>query len=73
MLTSLSDMANVDIGWEVEGIITVQESVKCMLQVVEKKTIQDTGTFWTWEGNVGFPSSKRAISIEAYWIQQHAW
>lgn len=45
-------MANVSVGWEVEGIISAQESVAGMLRVVEKKTLQDTGTFWTWEGNV---------------------
>jgi len=46
-------MANVSVGWEIEGIISAQESVAGMLHVVEKKTLQDTGTFWTWEGNVG--------------------
>ncbi|CAD6566752.1 MAG: polyketide synthase [Alectoria sarmentosa] len=38
-------------GWEVEGIINVEESVAGMLRVVEQKTVVDTGTFWTWEGN----------------------
>ena len=45
-------MANVSLGWEVEGIISAQESVSRMLRVVENKTIQDSGSFWTWEGNV---------------------
>ena len=52
VLTVQRDMSNVSVGWEIEGIITAEHSVSCMLQVVEKKTIQDTGTFWTWEGNV---------------------
>ena len=47
-------MANVSLGWEVEGIITADESVAGMLRVVEQKTFLDTGTFWTWEGNVSF-------------------
>lgn len=45
-------MANVSLGWEVEGIISADESVAGMLRVVEQKTILDTGTFWTWEGKV---------------------
>ena len=47
-------MANISLGWEVEGIINADESVAGMLRVVEQKTILDTGTFWTWEGNVSF-------------------
>jgi hypothetical protein len=47
-----SDMANIDVEWEVEGILTPQESVEKMLAVITQKTIEDTGTFWTWEGKV---------------------
>lgn len=50
-------MANVSVGWDIEGIISAQTSVFGMLQVVEKKVLQDTGTFWTWEGNVGTPKA----------------
>ena len=52
ILTVIRDMANVSVAWEIEGIISAEESVSRMLQVVEKKTIRDTGTFWTWEGIV---------------------
>lgn len=45
-------MANVSVGWEVDGIISAEESVAGMLLVVEEKTVKDTGTFWTWEGKV---------------------
>src|SRR5437016_3250429 len=45
-------MANIDIEWEVEGILTPKESVEKMLAVITQKTIEDTGTFWTWEGEV---------------------
>ena len=45
-------MANIEVDWEVEGIIKPSESVAGMLEVVEKKSFQDTGTFWTWEGKV---------------------
>jgi hypothetical protein len=33
-LTSVSDMANIEVGWEVEGIITAQESVSAMIKVI---------------------------------------
>jgi len=55
MLTASRDMANVSVGWEVEGIITAKESVAGMLSVIKSKTVRDTGTFWTWEGKVRFP------------------
>ena len=72
MLILLRDMANVSVGWEVEGIITAEHSVSCMLQVIGKKTIQDTGTFWTWEGNVSF-TQRRAVIVLSYRDQQYPW
>ena len=65
-------MANVSLGWEVEGIINADESVAGMLRVVEQKTILDTGTFWTWEGNVGFRSPTSAYH-PADNYQRHPW
>jgi NAD(P)-dependent dehydrogenase (short-subunit alcohol dehydrogenase family) len=53
MLTdSDRDMANIDLGWEVDGIMTAQESVSAMIKVIESKGIEDSGTFWTWENKV---------------------
>lgn len=52
MLTAHSDMANISVGWEVDGIISAEQSVAGMLQVVESRTVHDTGTFWTWQGVV---------------------
>jgi hypothetical protein len=47
----MTDMAaNVEVEWEVEGIISVEESVSKMLPVIESKLPKDTGTFWTWDG-----------------------
>ncbi len=46
-------MANVSVGWEVEGIISIEESVSSMLKVIGTKTLRDTGKFFTWEGKVG--------------------
>ncbi|GAB7342303.1 hypothetical protein MBLNU457_g0535t1 [Dothideomycetes sp. NU457] len=44
-----TDMQNISTGWEVEGIISPQESVTAMIKVIESKGIQHSGTFWTWE------------------------
>ena len=49
-LKSIRDMANVSLDWEVDGIITAEESVSAMLETISTKTIKHTGTFWTWEG-----------------------
>jgi len=47
-----TDMANIDVDWEVEGIITPQESVTQMLKVFAQKGKDDSGTFWCWDGRV---------------------
>jgi hypothetical protein len=47
-----SDVAGVLPGSEVEGIISTEQSVSAMLQVISTKTLKDSGTFWTWEGKV---------------------
>jgi hypothetical protein len=46
------DMANIQLPWEVHGIITPEESVQNMIQVIKSKGIQHSGTFWTWENKV---------------------
>lgn len=66
-------MANVSLGWEVEGIINADESVAGMLRVVEQKTILDTGTFWTWEGNVSFCFSPSTYNHPPDSRQRHPW
>jgi hypothetical protein len=45
-------MANIDLDWEVEGIITPEESVTKMLEVFATKGKDDSGTFWCWDGRV---------------------
>ncbi|KZF20037.1 3-oxoacyl-reductase [Xylona heveae TC161] len=45
-----TDMANVSLDWDVEGIITPAESVAGMLRVIPTKRTAHSGTFWTWEG-----------------------
>jgi hypothetical protein len=45
-------MTTIDADLPIEGLLTPQESVEKMLAVIRGKTINDTGTFWTWEGKV---------------------
>lgn len=52
LIVHTRDMANIDLGWEVDGIMTPQESVSAMIKVIESKGIQHSGTFWTWENKV---------------------
>jgi hypothetical protein len=49
-------MQQVNVEWEVEGIISTQESVSAMLQVIASKKIEHSGTFWTWENNASHVS-----------------
>lgn len=61
-------MANIDVDWEVEGIISPKESVKGVLQVLGQKSKTDSGTFWCWDGRVSsgkFPQHQRLISTYA--------
>ncbi|KAH3942043.1 hypothetical protein HBH53_192360 [Parastagonospora nodorum] len=44
-----TDMANVQLPWEVHGIISPEESVSKMIEVIKSKGIQHSGTFWTYE------------------------
>ncbi|KAL9087914.1 MAG: hypothetical protein Q9165_006476 [Trypethelium subeluteriae] len=44
-----TEMTNIDIAWQVEGIITPEQSVASMINVIQSKGIQHSGTFWTWE------------------------
>lgn len=45
-----TDMANVELGWEVEGVITAEQSVRAMLDVLHDKKSSQSGTFWRWDG-----------------------
>lgn len=47
-----TDMANVELGWEVEGQMEVGESVRKCIATIEARGPSDNGTFWTWEGEV---------------------
>jgi len=45
-------MANVEVDWEVEGIINPDESISKMLKVIAEKDKSQSGTFWCWDGRV---------------------
>ena len=45
-------MANIDITWDIEGVLTPEQSVNAMIAVILAKGLADSGTFWTWEGKV---------------------
>lgn len=45
-----TDMANIQIDWDVEGVISPEESVRDMLKVIETKGSEQSGTFWRWDG-----------------------
>lgn len=45
-------MANIDLGWEVQGSIQADESVTGMLKVIEQKN--ESGSFWCWDGRVSY-------------------
>lgn len=47
-----TDMANISVSWEVHGIIQPEESVSKMIDVIQSKGIQQSGTFWTYENKV---------------------
>ncbi|KAK3114164.1 hypothetical protein LTR53_007803 [Teratosphaeriaceae sp. CCFEE 6253] len=47
-----TDMANIEVEWEVEGQMEVGESVAACITTMESKGLADSGTFWTWKGEV---------------------
>jgi len=50
-----SDMANIELPWEVDGLMTPEQSVLAMIPVIQSKGIQHSGTFWTWENKARIP------------------
>ncbi|KAI1258493.1 NAD(P)-binding protein [Xylariaceae sp. FL1019] len=45
-----TDMADVELGWEVKGSISAKESVSGMLQVISEKGTAGIASFWCWDG-----------------------
>ncbi|KAI0198038.1 NAD(P)-binding protein [Astrocystis sublimbata] len=46
-----TDMAEIELGWDVRGSISPGDSVFNMLKTIEEKDENDTGTFWCWDGS----------------------
>lgn len=65
-----SDGAGASLGSEVDGIISTEQSVSAMLQVISTKTLKDTGTFWTWEGKVNQTTSQ---VFRSWHFQRYPW
>mgnify|MGYP001940323221 CR=1 FL=1 len=55
-----TDMANIQVTWDVQGIITPEESVTKMIEVIKSKGIQHSGTFWTYENQVSHSFPRQA-------------
>lgn len=77
-----SDMQNIDIDWDVEGIISAPSSVQGMLKVISSKTKSDSGTFWCWDGRVStsFVIPQQSVqakvsnhSTDSFLVQEHPW
>jgi NAD(P)-dependent dehydrogenase (short-subunit alcohol dehydrogenase family) len=49
-----TDMAEVEVPWEVNGVLSPEESVKGCLQTIEARKPEESGTFWTWKAEVGY-------------------
>ena len=56
-----TDMASIEVGWEVEGQMSPQESIAGCIKVIESKDLEDSGTFWTWENKVSFAVGDLAV------------
>lgn len=43
---------DASVQWEIEGVMSAEESVTAMLKVIAATTLRDTGKFLRWEGTV---------------------
>lgn len=47
-----TEMAEIDVAWEVHGQMSPAESVSKCLETIRSRSLADNGTFWTWENKV---------------------
>ena len=66
------DRADTSVCFNIEGIISIEESVSAMLDVISTKTNEDSGKFWSWEGKVRKTSKTISISKDSQ-SQEHPW
>lgn len=63
-MTCNRDMSNIEIAWEIDGgQITAEESVLAMIDVIQSKSIEHTGTFWTWKNEVSWNTKKEIAGL----------
>lgn len=58
-----TDMQNITVDWEVEGVIPPAESVSKMLAVINERGPVDSGTFWRWDGTVSVYTPQSSAEI----------
>ncbi|KAI7463527.1 NAD(P)-binding protein [Hortaea werneckii] len=49
----MTDMAKIEVAWDMGDQLTPKEGVSGCLKTIESKGQVDSGTFWTWENKVG--------------------
>lgn len=68
-----TDMAEVEVDWEVKGVMEPEESVRMCIEVIEARSPAESGTFWTWKGEVS-PAESGAIDYcTDCTTQQYPW
>lgn len=56
-------MSNINLPWPIDGQISPEVSVAGMIDVIQSKGIQHSGTFWTWENMVSGHEPRDAYSV----------
>ena len=51
------------VQWEIEGLVSLEQSVAGMIQVIETKNMRHTGTFWSWDGSVRCPNDPKITGL----------
>ena len=61
-----TDMAkSVEVSWDLGAeTLSVEESVKGCVKVIEGKGLEESGTFWTWEDKVSLSSSDLSTAFD---------
>ncbi|RMY51609.1 hypothetical protein D0864_14390 [Hortaea werneckii] len=61
----MTDMAKIEVEWDMGDQLTPEESVSGCLKTIESKSQIDSGTFWTWE-NKNAPLLLKLIIYQRY-------
>jgi hypothetical protein len=73
-------MSKIEIAWEIDGgQITAEESVLGMIDVIRSKSIDHTGTFWTWKNEVSWTTRLLLLlflfmqASQLIFVQEYPW